>query len=145
MYVLVLLLACVQAPSSPEPAPVEPAPRSTAELVADLDDPGLAPQALEVLVDRGAVDALREVARSSPDLAARGHAIQGLVALGTGEEVFVQLQAGADTPELVRVWAIAGRIRLADPQTLDRLRPLARQWPELKRPISLRDAALKEN
>lgn len=133
---LLLWLACTSEPVVPAAAP--PLVLTTAELVAQLEDPETAPTALDELVLRGEPEPLAQLARAGGDQAARGHAIVGLVRLETGASVLREVQLDEANPELVRLWAAAGRVRLADAAELAELEGLLRQWPELERPIELR-------
>ena len=150
MIAPLLMWACADLPATEPEAPESSGlrveaetPRTTDALLGDLEDAATAATAIEELVSREAIAELSEVALEGADLSARGWAIHGLVELGTGEQTFVQVQDDPANPELVRIWAAAGRIALADAEELDRLRPLARRWSELERPIELREAALR--
>ncbi len=150
MIALLLTWACVETAATEQEAP-EPTvlhvetetPPTTDELIGDLENAETASAAIDELVRREATTALKEVALDAEDLSARGWAIHGLVELGSGEQTLEQVQDDQDNPELVRIWAAAGRIALADAEELDQLRPLAWRWPELERPIELREAALR--
>ena len=141
---LALLLVCATHPTSPDAAVVSDAPaapRSIPTLMAALNEPETASDALDELVRRGASEHLAEVALTSADVGARGWAITGLVQLGDAEALPV-IQHDTTNPELVRIWAAAGRIQLADRDELEELRPLTQTWPELTRPLELREAQL---
>ena len=143
---LMLLVACTtEAPSDPVPEPVfvaEVPPRPTHELLLELELLHLATAAVEGLIAREAVQELEQVALQGEDLGARGWAIHGLVSLQQGQQTLATVQHDEENPELVRVWAAAGRIAMADRNTLEDLRPLAQRWPELERPLTLREAQL---
>ena len=85
---------------------------------------------------------LEAVALTSSDQRARGEAIVELVARGTGRDVFAQIQADESAPEILRIWAAAARIQLADEAELDEVSKLTNTWPELERPVRLRRAEL---
>lgn len=116
---LTLFLACSGS------APQVQAPPTPVEVVETPLDPG----------------ALRSTLRSDAELAERGRALVALVELGEGQGLR-EIHEDAEQPELLRVWAAAGRIRLADDGELAELEALSRRWPELERPISLRRAEL---
>jgi len=87
-------------------------------------------------------DELIALASSGTDTAARGEAIVALVERGEGVHTLRSIQQDMQNPEIVRLWAAAGRIALADAGELDELAALRRPWPELERPIALRRAEL---
>ncbi|MCP4921061.1 MAG: hypothetical protein GY913_29550 [Proteobacteria bacterium] len=121
---LALLLACFDPPPPPTPA------WSTETVQVEKAVSPIDPQALEDLL------------ASDGDAAERGRAIVTLAELGRGEELFRRIQADPDEPEILRIWAAAGRIQLADADELDELEPLVRTWPSLERPLRLRRAEL---
>ena len=120
---------------------------TNAELAAKLSDPHHATEALAQLVARkgDAVPALVGEALEGKDLEARGWAIAGLAEIGgkDAEKALVRLTDDAKAPMLVRTWAAAARINLA--QSLDAvaaLAPLAQTFPAVQRPLTLRVTAL---
>lgn len=148
MFVALLLSCAADAPSvqdtelivhDPEPVAIRIA---TEDLLLDLEDPALAGDALKQLVERDAGAELEQVALTSADLGARGHAIRGLAQLNIGHDALASIQHDTGSDELVRIWAAAARIQMADENTLNDLRPLVLTWPELERPITLREGQL---
>ncbi len=105
--------------------------------------PEHAADAAEALIEIGpkAVPHLIGEAAEGADLAARGWAIVCLTELGgeAAEACLKKLQDDAEQPELVRVWAAAGRVSLAEDATsLGDVMDLALTQPALIRPLMLR-------
>lgn len=115
----------------------------TAALLADLHDPEQAPAATDKLVAQGerAVAGLITESFTGRDIAARGWAIVALSEIG-GDKVDQRLKVlHTDTTQnnLVRTWAAAGRVSIADSKDeLMELARLAGTMPALGRPVAMK-------
>ena len=116
---------------------------TTAELIHQLGDAEQADIAAEVLVARGesAVSDLTREASRGDDIAVRGWCIVCLREIG-GEQIdapLSELQNDGEQPELVRTWAAAARVQLADStEQLLEFAKLIDEFPALDRPIGRR-------
>ena len=113
------------------------------DLIDLLGDPKQADQAAEAVIKRGKkiVPDLLGEAYEGNDLALRGWAIVCLAEIGdpSADKRLNELQNDAKQPMLVRTWAAAGRVKIA--QSTDELLVLAKaipQFPAIGRPIGLR-------
>lgn len=134
----------VQAEEKPEKAP------TILELIDQLKDPKKASATSKALIKHGekAVPDLIGEAIEGNDLAMRGWAIVCLAEIGGKDaaERLLEMQNDPKQPPLVRTWAAAGRVHMAnDTQELLKLANLIPQFPALGRPIGLKLVAkLKE-
>lgn len=113
------------------------------DLVRQLADPAKVESALAGLVAAGAAAVPHLVGEASEgrDLTARGWAIVCLSRIGGAgvEERLRALHDDAEEPPLVRTWAAAARVRLADStQGILALAQLLPRYPALNRPIGKR-------
>jgi len=112
-----------------------------AEWIKTLEDPAHYAASARALVARGkdAKPALLQVARKGQSLVQRGFAIACLAEIGGQEldEEFRLLEEGQQ-PDLVKNWAAAGRIKIAQSaDQLIRILPLQDTFPALRRPIEM--------
>ncbi|MBW3540766.1 MAG: DUF2330 domain-containing protein [Planctomycetes bacterium] len=112
-------------------------------LIDRLADPKVASGAADELIRRGekVVPDLLGEAFEGNDLVLRGWAVVCLAEIGgeKAEERLTELSQDAKQPALVRTWAAAGRVKLAEStDELLKLAELIPQFPALGRPVGLR-------
>jgi len=109
-------------------------------LIDQLEDPKRASAAADALIALGepAVPHLLGEAAEGQEMTVRGWSIVCLAEIGgtQADERLVQLQDDPKQPQLLRTWAAAARVEIADTnQQLVKLSVLVRQFPSLARPF----------
>jgi hypothetical protein len=113
------------------------------QLIDDLKDPKKASAAAKELISRGkkAIPDLIGEAIEGSDLSQRGWSIVCMAEIGGKEAAnrLLEMQNDTKQPPLVRTWAAAGRVKMANttPELLN-LANLIGQYPALQRPIGMK-------
>ncbi|MFQ5732550.1 MAG: HEAT repeat domain-containing protein, partial [Planctomycetaceae bacterium] len=116
---------------------------TTLQLIDQLKDPKKADAAAKLLIARGKSvipDLIGEAVEGS-DLAMRGWAIVCLAEIGGKEasDRLIEMQNDNKQPALVRTWAAAGRVKMANTtKELLELANLIGKYPALQRPIGIK-------
>ena len=140
----------VQARVNWTPPPISPEQETLEDLVSQLGHHQKAEAALAELIKRkqGAVPVLLREAFSGNNILKRGWALVGLTEIG-GEGMDDRLKIlykDTSKPELVRNWALAGRVQLAEStKELQQLADMIPSHPILGRPIGKRLMTMIKN
>jgi hypothetical protein len=123
---------------------------STESLLSKLADDKKAEAAVAKLVKKGksAVDDILDDIADTEDSKRRGWAIIALAEIGgkKADKGLTQIHNNTSMPMLVRTWAAAARVEIADTtEDLFALAQLASQFPAVQRPLGLRIGATLEN
>lgn len=136
-----ILLALFVTASNNNASKAAPATAPSNDLLAALDDPKLAEDALEKLIANKDVRLLESEARLGRSPLSRGWSIVGLTEIGDARciETLAEIQADDQQDALVRCWAVGGLVQATDDvDELIKLADHATTYPAITKPLAKR-------